>query len=157
MTTFPELVISEIQFPLGSSFFSKYWKLNADFKKAQKAWERVSCVWDNCIWIDIVKLSLLRTGYISSAANVLTSTPKIWHVNKREFFQFNFLASKKWIWSRCCDPDSNSAWESLPYCLSKYPLQRDFLDNYRTKYSESVISEIENLWGSTFFPKMVKI
>ena len=28
---------------------------------------------------------LLRTGYFSSTANVLTSCPKIWDVNKREF------------------------------------------------------------------------
>ena len=33
-----------------------------------------------------VKLSLLGTGYFSSAADVLTSSPKIWHVNNRDFF-----------------------------------------------------------------------
>ena len=44
---------------------------------------------DNIILIGIVKLSLLRTGYISSAFNVLRSSPKILHVNKRDFFQLN--------------------------------------------------------------------
>ena len=43
----------------------------------------------NSIRIDIVKFSLLRTGYFSSAANVLTSNPKIWHVKNRDFFQLN--------------------------------------------------------------------
>ena len=46
-----------------------------------------------CIWIGIVKLSLLRREYLSSAANVLTSRAKISHVNKRDFFQVNGLES----------------------------------------------------------------
>ena len=54
--------------------------------------------YDNYIWIGIVKLSLLRTGYFSSAANVLTSSPKIFHVNKKDFFQLNWLGSDEWIW-----------------------------------------------------------
>ena len=33
------------------------------------------------------------------------------------------------------------------------PLKRDFLDIYLTTFSESVISEIKNLWGSSFFLK----
>ena len=100
-------------------FFSKCLKFKLDFKNAAKNWEKVFCFWDNCIWIGIVKLSLLRTGYFSSAANVLTSSPKILHVNKRDFFQLNFLGSDPWIWERCCDADFNSAWAPLPCCLSK--------------------------------------
>ena len=53
--------------------------------------------WDNCIWIGIVKLSLLRTGEFSSAANVLTGSPKIFHVNKRDFFQGNSLGKDQWV------------------------------------------------------------
>ena len=93
LTTFSESVISKIQNLGGSSFFKKYLKFNLDFKNAAKNSEKVFCFWDNCIWIGIVKLSLLRTGYFSSVANVLTSSPKIWHVNKRDFFEQNFLAS----------------------------------------------------------------
>ena len=37
--------------------------------------------------IGIVKFSLFRTGYLSSAANVLTRSPKIRCVNKRVFLQ----------------------------------------------------------------------
>ena len=62
---------------------------NLDFERAAKNWEKVFCFWDNCIWIGIVKLSLLRTGYFSSVANVLTSSSKILHVNKRDIFQLN--------------------------------------------------------------------
>ena len=54
----------------------------------QKKSEKVFLFWDNCIWIGIVKLTLLRTGK-TSAANVLTSSPKIRDVNKRDFFQVN--------------------------------------------------------------------
>ena len=48
--------------------FSKYLKFNLDFKNARRNWEKVYFFWDNCIWIGIVKLCLLRTGYFSSAA-----------------------------------------------------------------------------------------
>ena len=79
-------------------FVSKYLKFNVDFKNASKSWEKAFCFWDNFIWIGIVKLSLLRTCYFSSAASVLTSSPKIWHANKSDFFQLNWLGSDQCIW-----------------------------------------------------------
>ena len=81
----------------GSFFFWKYLKFNEDFKNGAKNGEKVFCFWDNCIWIGIVKVSLLRTGYFSSAANVLTSSPNIRHVNNRDFFQLNWLGSDESI------------------------------------------------------------
>ena len=104
-----------------------------------------------------MKLSLWRTRYFSSGANVLTTSPKIWHVNKRDFFQLNFLGSERWISSRCCNVDFNSAWPRLPCCLSKGPLKRAVLDIYLTTFSESVILKIEKLWGSSFFPNFSKL
>ena len=53
--------------------------------------------------------------------------------------------------------DINSFLQRLPYCLTKHRLKRDFLDIYLTTFSESVISENEKLWGSSFFFKMFKI
>ena len=85
LTTLSESLISKMQNLRGSFFSPKYLKFNLDFKNAAKNWEKVFCFWDNCIWIGIVKLSLLRTGYFSSAANVLTTSPKVLHVNKRNF------------------------------------------------------------------------
>ena len=82
----------------GSLFGSKCLKLDLDFKNAAKNWEKVFCFWDNCIWIVIVKFSLLKTGYFSSVGNVLTTSHKILQVNKRDFFQLNFLGSDRWIW-----------------------------------------------------------
>ena len=120
-------------------FFSKRSKFQLEFKKAAKNQENVFCFWDNCIWIGIVKLSLLRTGYFSLATNVLTSITKIWHVNKREFSEHNFLASDEWFSSRCCDPNWNSVLARLWSCLSNHPLKGDFLDifiwlRFRSQY-----------------------
>ena len=156
LTTFSESVTSKIQNLWGSSVFSKYSKFTLDFKNAAKNSEKVFCFWDNCIWIGIVKLSLLRTGYFSSAANVLTSSPKICHVNKRDFFQLNFLPSDQWLWWRCCHADCNSAWARLPSCLSKGPLKLEFSIIYLTTFTEFVISEIQKLWGSSFYWKCLK-
>ena len=98
LTMFSDSVISEIQKLWGSAFSLKYSKFNLNFKNATKNREKVVCFWDNSIWIGIVKLSLLRTGHFSSRANVLTSNPKIWHVNKRGFFEHNFHLSGHWVW-----------------------------------------------------------
>ena len=79
-------------------FFKMFLKFNLDFKKAAKNWEKLFCSWDNWICIGIVKMSLLRIGYFSLAANVLTSSLKILHVNKRDVFQLSWLGSGQWIW-----------------------------------------------------------
>ena len=86
LTMFSDLVISEIQNLWGSSFKSKYSKHNQYFRNGEKNSENFFSFWDNCIWICFVKLSLLRKGYLSSAANVSKRCPKTWHVNKRDFF-----------------------------------------------------------------------
>ena len=111
------------------------------------------CFWGKFIWTTIVKLSLLRTGYLSSESNLLTSSPKIWHVNKRDFFWLNWLGSDQWILWKCSDADFNIPSARLPCCFSKGPLKRDFLGIYLNTSSESVISKIQNLWVSSFFPK----
>ena len=79
-------------------FFFKTLKVSFALQKRSKKLRKSFCFWDNYISIDIVKLSLLRTGYFSSVANVLTSTPKNWHVNTKDFFQLNFLGSDRWKW-----------------------------------------------------------
>ena len=79
-------------------FFGKHLQFKLYFKNEAKNWEKVFCFWNNCIWIGIVKLSLLRIGYLSLTSNVFTCSPKIWHVNKRDFFQLNYLASDQWTW-----------------------------------------------------------
>ena len=89
LSTFSESVTLKIQNLWGSFFHSKILKFNLDFKNAAKNWENVFCFWDNCIWFGIVKFPLLRTGYFSLVPKVFTSSPRIWHVNKRDFFEHN--------------------------------------------------------------------
>ena len=78
-------------------FFSKSLKFHLYFKNEVKNWENFFCYLDNSIWIGIVKLSLLRTGYFSLAGNVLKSRTKIFHVNRRDFFRLRRLGSDQWI------------------------------------------------------------
>ena len=74
-------------------FFSKCLKFNLNFKNEAKNWKKVFCFSGNWIRTGIVKLFLLRTGYFSSTANVLTSSTSILHVNRRGFFKLSWLAS----------------------------------------------------------------
>ena len=97
LTTFSEAVISEKENIWGSYFLSKYSKFNLNFKNAARNWEKKFFFRDNGIWTGIVKLSLSRTGYFSSPANVLTSSPKTLHVNKRDVFQLSWLGSDQRI------------------------------------------------------------
>ena len=153
LTTFSESVISKIQNLWELSFVSKCLKFNLDFWNAAKNSDKLFSFWDNCIWIGIVKLFLLRTVYFSSTANVWKSSPKICFFKKREFSEHNFFVSDQWIWWRCCDADFSGVWARLPYCLSKHPLKRAFLNIYLTTFSESVISEIQKLWASSLYSK----
>ena len=82
----------------GSSLFWKCLKFNLIFKNAWKNSEKAFGSWGNCFWAGIVKLFVLRTGYFSSEANVLTSITKILHVNKRKFLQLNWLGRDQWMW-----------------------------------------------------------
>ena len=85
LSTFFNSVTLKIQSLPGSLSSPKYLKFHVDFKYASKNCEKFFSFSDKYIWISIVKLSLLRTGYPSSAANVLTSSPKNLHVNNRDF------------------------------------------------------------------------
>ena len=76
LTTFSDFGISKFENLWGSSFFKKISKFPLNFKNPSKFFEKVFCFCDNWIWIGIVKLYLTRTGYFSSAANVLTRSPR---------------------------------------------------------------------------------
>ena len=82
---------------IGSSFDSKLLKFILDFKSTEKNFKKYFCFLCNWIWIGITQFFLLRTGHFSSVANVLPSSPKILHVNRRDFFQLNFLRSDRSI------------------------------------------------------------
>ena len=79
------------------TFFKKCLNFKLISKMEQKIWKTCFVSEINSIWIGIDKLSLLRTGYFSTATNVLRSSPKILQVNKRDFCQLNWLCSDHWI------------------------------------------------------------
>ena len=135
----------------GSFFDSKYLRFNLDFKNGVKNWQKAFCFSDNWIRIGVVKFSLWRTRSFSSAANVLTSSPKILHVNKRHFFQLNWLGGDHWIWKRWYHADMNGAWARLPCSLSNGLLKREFLDIYFHTFSESGTSKIQGMRVNLFF------
>ena len=55
--------------------------------------EKVFCFWDIWIWTCYIKLFLLSREYLSSAVNLLTNSPKILYITKRDFFQLSCLHS----------------------------------------------------------------
>ena len=74
----------------------------------------------------------------------------------RPVLNIDWLGSDQGIWQRCCEADFSSALARLPSCLLKGPLKWDILDIYLTTFYDSVISEIQNLWGSFFFSKNLR-
>ena len=78
-------------------FLFKIFIIYCRFQKSKKKLRKIFCFLYYCILICIVKLYLWRTGLFSLAGNVLTSSPKIWHVKNRNFFRLNWLGSCQWI------------------------------------------------------------
>ena len=74
-------------------FLIKMFKFDLNLKNAATIWEKVFCFFHNCIWIDYVKLTLLRREYLQLVVNVLTESTKILYITQRDFFQFNFFHS----------------------------------------------------------------
>ena len=58
-------------------------------KKKNTKREKVFCFLNNCIRIDCVDLSQLISQYLSSPVSVLTNSPKILPIAKRDFSQIN--------------------------------------------------------------------
>ena len=77
----------------GHPFFQFLQNLIWISKMQKKIDKNVFHLLDNCICIGCVEISLLKTGFLSLAVNMLTISPKILHITKRDFFQLNFLHS----------------------------------------------------------------
>ena len=78
-------------------FSFEIFKIYSRCQKGARNSEKAFCFSDKCIWIGIVKFSLIRIEYFSSAANVLTLSAKIWYVNNRDFSWLNWLCTDQWI------------------------------------------------------------
>ena len=77
--------------------FSKYSKVNVDFKKAEKNWEKFFSFWGNSMWMGCLKLSLYRREYFSSSENLLRNSPKILHSTNIDSSQLDYVHSDKQI------------------------------------------------------------
>ena len=73
--------------------FEKCWEFNLDFKNSETNWENNFCFRDNSIWIGFFRFSLLSREYLWPAFSILTNSPKILHITKRDIFHVNCLHS----------------------------------------------------------------
>ena len=91
-------------------FFKKCLKFKIISKMEQKSEKKFFVC--EIILSELVSLNvpLLRTGYFSSAANVLTSSTKILHVNKKDFFQLDWFGSDQLLWSSAMPQISTDLW-----------------------------------------------
>ena len=106
---------------MSAILFLKMFKTESKFtnsKKKKKIAENVFCFWDNFQWECCYKLSLLRTEYLLSGVNMLTNSPIILHITKRDFFNLNglwfaFTEINKYG-KGCCRSASNTVSARLP-------------------------------------------
>ena len=124
------------------TFFSKRLKFDVDSKNGVKNWEKIFCFWDNYIWIDCCKISLLPREYFSLTVDVLTNSPKHLHITNRDIFRVSSPDNDKKIWQMCCHVDFTSVWDPLTCWLSKSVLKRRFLNNYLS--TSFVLNNFEN-------------
>ena len=66
--------------------------------------------------------------HFSSAVNVLTDSPRISYVTKRDVFQLIFSQTDEIIIKKCCCADFRSVWDPLIRWLLKGVLKKDFLE-----------------------------
>ena len=66
-------------------FFVTMFKIESKFQKWRKKLGKLFCFWDNYIWKCCNTFSLLRREYLSSAVNVLTNRPNIFHITRDTF------------------------------------------------------------------------
>ena len=74
-------------------FLSKSSKFNPDFKNKEQNREHFFLSYIVASELIMLKLSLLRREYLSSAVNVLTNSLKVLHIAKKYFIYFNYLQS----------------------------------------------------------------
>ena len=139
-------------------FFLKVFKILSIFQKRQKKIEEKLIVFFyNPIWSGCVNLFLLRRENLWQTVNVFTNSPKILHVTKRDFFQFNCLLIDQYIWKRFSGSDLNSVCVRLLCCFSEGRQKQDFLDIYLTAALRVRNFEITAAMRVIFFLKIFKI
>ena len=85
--------ISETYKLWASSFLSKCSKVDLNFKTTKEDMEKIFSFLDICIWVGCVKLSLLRREYLTSVVSLLTNSPELLYITKRNFFKLDLFYS----------------------------------------------------------------
>ena len=93
--SFSQSVVSEKHKRWLSSFSSKCLEFDVDSRNCTKHSENVVRFPHNYFWIGSFKFSQSWTGYLPSAVNVLTNTPKISSVTRETFFESTSLRMMK--------------------------------------------------------------
>ena len=89
-------------------FFWKSLKFDVDSRNGIKNSENIDRFSDNCIWIGSCKFSQPWTGYLPSAVNVLTDTPKISPHTRGDILQINFPGNDEKTRYKCSHGDFTS-------------------------------------------------
>ena len=123
-------------------FLKMFLKVYVDCINVTKNRENFFCFYNNCIIIRNCKFPQSWKGYLSSAVNVLTNTPKISKFNKGDIFQLISAQSNQKIWQRGFHADFPSVWHPLTCWLPKDFVKPRFLESGLTKFWQYLISEI---------------
>ena len=107
----------------GHLFFWKCSKFKLHFKNSATNSENSFSLRHNIIWIGYLKLSLLRTEYLSAAVNMLTDILSALYITKQSQLPSKWSKNMiKVLWFRF-----QKCLVSLTCCFPKCPLKRDFL------------------------------
>ena len=110
----------------------KMFKIWCTFQKWRKKFSKSFFFLDNFISIGCGKFSVVWRKYLSSAISLITNSPKISDITKRDIFQLHFPHSNEKIWSKCCRVDFSSLSNTLACWLSRGVLKRGPLAIYLT-------------------------
>ena len=131
-------------------------KISCKFQKWNKKFRKMFCFLDNCIWIESRKFPQLWQGYMSLAVYVVTNTPNIANITKRDIFQISFPQCDEKLWSKCFHADFTDVCNPLTSWLLKGVLKRSFLDICLTMSVPLLNSSNKLLATIIFFFKMSK-
>ena len=76
--------------PWGSCFFRKCSQRNRNFRNVEKDWQKINLSEISAFELVMVNSSYHKKNWLSSVIDVLTNSPQISDINKRDIFQLNF-------------------------------------------------------------------
>ena len=118
--------------------------------------QNVQNFWDNCISIFYGEIFCIKNRILVNGSQCVNKKSQDLACQSER----QFTTQLPWQWSiniiKLLSCRFQQYYARLPSCLFIRSLKRGFLNMYLTTFSESVISEIQNLWGSSFFSKCSK-